>query len=106
MRNFHVLAETISLIEGGKLRGGAILRTIEEAISAHTGDKAVRSLLDSILVACSVPFIHLLTGWLQRGFLSDPAQEFFIRKRSDADPILYGAEASSVTSVLNVSGIL
>ncbi len=96
-RNLQVLSATVRTINEQRLRGGSILVLLERSIGQHSGDKAIRSMLEDLLVKCAAPFLDMLSGWLQSGLLDDPCGEFMIRPRNDRDPILYGSEAYSLT---------
>ncbi|PJF16836.1 Gamma-tubulin complex component 2 [Paramicrosporidium saccamoebae] len=84
-RNLKVLYELARTINEGKIRGGAILVELERLMTVYAGDKAVRSLLEPILITCGTPILSMLSKWLRSGTADDPCGEYFVRQRTMFD---------------------
>lgn len=62
-------------------KGGALLRLLSDKLMTTIGDLSIHRLLESLLEESSRPFVEMLNGWLHRGEIQDPHNEFMIQER-------------------------
>lgn len=93
---FHLAPFTRSLqsllhltfeIESKGIRGGALIRLLEDKMASVSGDRQLRGIYAALLEGCAKPFLETLSRWIAVGAFSDPHQEFMIAdaKRSSGD---------------------
>ncbi|KAJ1833184.1 gamma tubulin complex Spc97/GCP2 subunit Alp4 [Coemansia sp. RSA 2711] len=71
-----------------KVRGGYTLNILSELIKFRGGDSSARQLYEFLLTKASVPFLQMLSHWLQTGELEDskpgsPGGEFMVASNND-----------------------
>ena len=65
-------------IETNEIRGGELIRLLEDKVASVSGDRQLRTTYASLLDDCSKPFLKSLHRWLATGTFTDPHSEFMI----------------------------
>lgn len=62
-------------------KGGSLLNSVNRLRNqSYAGDSSAQRLIDALLDKASVPYMELLTSWLQTGTLDDPYNEFLVER--------------------------
>ncbi len=78
-RNLQSLLHLTFAIESGDVRGGALLRLLEEKVHAVSGDRQLKNTYSILLEGCARPFLAQLSFWLQNGSLPKDTKDFMIK---------------------------
>ncbi len=97
-RNLQSLLHLTFAIESGDVRGGALLRLLEEKVGAVSGDRQLKNTYSILLEGCARPFLGQLNFWLQNGSLSRDFSDFMIRSNNSATTTTATNTATSATS--------
>lgn len=89
MRTMTVLAEVAQDVHRGRLLGGALLSYLHEKAMGSIGDVRTQELMLHMAQAASTPYLTILEGWIYRGVIEDPFQEFMVEEevRLDKDRV-------------------
>lgn len=68
-RSLQSLLHLTFAIESGDVRGGALLRLLEEKVGAVSGDRQLKATYTALLEGCARPFLAQLSFWLESGCL-------------------------------------
>ncbi|KAI9228818.1 MAG: gamma-tubulin complex component protein [Piptocephalis tieghemiana] len=64
-------------------KGGAILGLLADGMSRLGGGPVSRRMYELLLSKAATPWVEILRGWVIRGEVRDPYEEFMVRERSD-----------------------
>lgn len=77
-RTLQSLLHLTFAVESGDVRGGALLKLLEEKIAMVSGDRQLKSTYSSLLEGCAKPFLEELQLWLSTGTLGRQSGNFMI----------------------------
>lgn len=77
-RNLQSLLHLTFEIETQDIRGGALIRLLEDKILSVSGDRQLRTTYATLMEGCSKPFLEMLNKWMSTGSFSDSHLEFMI----------------------------
>lgn len=79
-RSLSVLAQTVDTVNGGQLRGAAVLTMLHRQIRGALGDEVRQQVLEHLLEQAAVPYVRTLQLWIVNGVVHDPHREFMIEE--------------------------
>lgn len=73
------------ILEAKTKKGGCLLNALRELkMRMFVGDSQAQGILQHLLDRSSVPYMEILSAWLERGILADPCKEFMIQRSDQA----------------------
>ena len=92
-KRLQILYHLVEQIRSGGIYGGGLLRFIEGKLASHSGDPAVRTVLQELLIGSSRPFLQMLAEWIRDGRVNETKCEFMfntIERKDLGNPDLDG----------------